>query len=466
MKRSLLILFVFATVFSFPSIETLFRESRISWDEAFPLSVQDERELGEKVFKEIQERMEIIRAPAMEECINSLGRKLVSNADSSEFSIRFYILRESEPNAFAIPGGRVFVTTGLITLVSSEDELAGVMSHEIAHIVRRHIAQRIEASKRLNLVALAGALAGILIGGGTGGAIMAGSLGVSESEKLRYTRENESEADRLGLAYMTQAGYSGREMIRFLKKIHRTSHHDTSFPPYLLTHPGIPTRITYLETLMGGLPSTTQIPRSSDSLRRLQLRVFIVEHGPLESLDHFDSLIETRPNDGDAFFGRALAKKEMGRVKEAIEDLKRAHSLKPGDHQILKELGLAFVRVGRINEGVKALERSLALSGEDPETLHYLARGYQAQKKFDLAIRTYLKARQLSPDLPELDRDLGSVYKEMGKMGRSHFYFGLYFKKKGKVKYARFHFEKALEFSGQDPEGREEIMRELEKVQR
>ncbi len=466
MKGRLLILWIIVIGSFCPTPVGVFQERQISWNKAFAFSVEKERELGEKVFQQIERQMEIVRVPAIQAYIDGIGGRLVSSAGGSVFPIDFFVIKESEPNAFAIPGGRVFLTTGLVSLVEREDELAGVLSHEIAHVVRRHIAERIDASKRLNIATLAGAVAGILIGGSGGGAIMAGSLAVSESEKLRYTRENESEADRLALAYMTQAGFDGRDMISFLKKIYRTSHLDTSFPPYLSTHPGIPSRISYLETLMVGLSPPDQVRPPSAGLKHVQLRVFAIEKGPLEALDHFDRILKTRPDDGDAFLGRALAKKEVGRTKESIEDLKRAHELEPGNPEILKELGLAFIRSGRINEGVRALERSIYLSGKDPESLQYLGQGYQAQKKFDAAIESYLRARELSPDLLDLDRDLGSAYKEKGEMGRSHFYYGLHFKKKGEAKYARFHLEKALELSAQDPQGREKIMRELEELKK
>jgi len=441
-------------------------QSGISWSEAFCFSVEQERELGEKVAAEIAKQMEIIQATAIQGYIDNIGSRVLSNADRSEFTVRFTVIKESQPNAFAIPGGRIYVTSGLIMLVNSEGELAGVMSHEIAHVVRRHIAQRIEASKRINLATLAGALAGILVGGAEGGAIMTGSLALGESQKLKYTRANESEADRLGLAYMVRAGYDKRQMISFFKKLTRTPEYNAAFPSYLSTHPGVPARISYLESLMGPVPDSTPSDGPSEGLRDVQLRLSIIEKGPLEALSHFDSLLEARPDDSDALFGRALAEKEMGRTKEAIEDLKRAHTLKPADPQILKELGLAFIRFGRINEGVRALERSLSLSAEDPETLQYLGLGYQAQKRLDLAIDSYLRARKLGSDLPELDRNLGSAYQEKGEMGRAHLYYGLYFKRRGQVKYARFHLEKARELLGQDAQEQEDLIRELEQFKK
>lgn len=465
MKHGLSTLLAIAVGFFCLSLGDPTQQNRISWSEAFCFSVEKERILGERVFRDIQNRMEIVQVPSIHGYVNNLGRRLISNADPSPFPIDFFVLKESEPNAFATPGGRIFLTSGLLTLVESEDELAGVMNHEIAHVVRRHIAQRIESAKRLNIPTLAGVLAGILVGGSGGGALMTSSLAMAESQKLKYSRDNEFEADRLGLAYMTRAGYDGRAMISFLKKIYRGTGHSAGFPTYLSTHPAVPARIGYLESLVGSPPHSTRPGRSPDGLSDIQLRVFILEKGPLESLDYFSRLLEVRPDDSGALFGRALAEKEMGRIKESIEDLRKAHTLKPMDSQILKELGFAFIRFGRIDEGVRALERSLCLSGQDAETFHYLGQGYQAQKRLDLAIESYLKAEALSPDLSELDRNLGSAYKEKGEMDRYHFYYGLYFKRRGQFKYARFHFEKARELLGQDARKQEDVMRELEQLE-
>ncbi len=464
MKAGLSVLLIIAIGFFCLFYGDPIGQNLLSPSKAFCLSVEKEKELGESVFREVEKQMEVIRVPSVEDYIHGLGRSLIANADTSPFPIRFFPVKQPEPNAFAIPGGSIFITSGLIRFAESEDELAGVMSHEIAHVIRRHISQRIEVSKRISIATLAGVLAGVLVGGSEGGAILTGSLALGESEKLRYTRENESEADRLGLAYMTRAGYDGRDMISFLRKIYQRTHSESTFPSYLSTHPGVPSRISYLETLMGGLPDRTGSDRSPSRLKPVQLRLLIVDEGSLESLDHFDGLLKMRPDDADALFGRALAQKEMGRVKESIEDLKRAHVLKPADPYVLRELGDAFIRVGRVDEGVTALERSRSLSENDAETLYYLGQGYQAQKRFDLAIGSYLKARELSNALPELDRSLGSAYKERGEIARSHLYYGFYFKNRGLVKYARFHFEKARDLWDQDSKEREEVLRELEQL--
>jgi len=287
---------------------------------------------------------------------------------------------------------------------------------------------------------------------------------MGQAQILKYTRANESEADRLGLAYLTKSGYDGRELVSFFQKMTRTVEFSTAFPSYLATHPGVPERIGYLQSLMADLPGSTSSGRSPVALRYVQLRLFILEVEPLEALEHFDSLLKSNPDNSNALFGRALAEKEMGRIDQSIEDLKKAHILNPKDPEILKELGLAFIRVGRINEGVRALEQALFLSGSDAETLHYLGQGYQAQKKLDPAIESYLGAKELNPDLPELYRDLGSAYKDKGEMGWSHFYYGLHFRNRKELDYARFHFEKAKELSSQDSHAQEEILRELEKL--
>jgi predicted Zn-dependent protease len=118
-----------------------------------------------------------------------------------------------EPNA-AIPGS-ICLTTGLLVLAESEDEVAGVLSHEISHVMARHVAQMIERSKRLNLATLAAVLAGVLVGrGGKGSeAIAATAMATSEALALKYTREMETDADQNSLNYITKAGYDPKGMI-------------------------------------------------------------------------------------------------------------------------------------------------------------------------------------------------------------------------------------------------------------
>ena len=145
-----------------------------------------------------------------------------------------------DPNAFAIPGGYIFVTTGLIVLADNEQEIAGVLSHEISHVTQRHVAQMIERSKRLNIASMVAILAAMLAGrGGAGsqaGATMA--MATAEALALKYTREMETDADQNSLHYMIKAGYDPNGMITFLNKIHKVSLASApNIPPYLSTHP-------------------------------------------------------------------------------------------------------------------------------------------------------------------------------------------------------------------------------------
>jgi len=109
--------------------------------------------------------MELVKEQPLQEFLNRIGDSLVAQIGATPFEFKFYPVKAQDPNAFAIPGGYVFVTTGLIVLAENEQEIAGVLSHEIAHITGRHVAQMIERAKRLNIATLAAMIAGAILGG-------------------------------------------------------------------------------------------------------------------------------------------------------------------------------------------------------------------------------------------------------------------------------------------------------------
>ncbi len=169
------------------------------------------------------------------------------------FEFKFYVVNGLDPNAFAIPGGYIFVTTGLLVLAENEQEVAGVLSHEIAHVTQRHISLMIERSTRLNIASMAAILAAMLAGrGGTGSqAAAAMASATAGALQLKYTREMETDADQNGLHYLIKAGYDPNGLISFLNKIQRMSLAIApNIPQYLLTHPALESRISLMENLL------------------------------------------------------------------------------------------------------------------------------------------------------------------------------------------------------------------------
>jgi predicted Zn-dependent protease len=163
---------------------------------AYNFTVEQEEKLGRKFNNELQKHLELIKDPSIQKYIDGIGDNIISQLDYKPFDFNFYIYNASDPNAFAIPAGYIYISTGLITLAENESELAGVLSHEIAHVTARHIAEKIEKDKKLSLGTLVAILAGMFLGGSdkAASAVGAFSIATAQTLSLKYTRENEEEA--------------------------------------------------------------------------------------------------------------------------------------------------------------------------------------------------------------------------------------------------------------------------------
>ncbi|MDP6180049.1 MAG: M48 family metallopeptidase, partial [Desulfatiglandales bacterium] len=218
---------------------------------AFALSVEEEKILGQKFLAKVHKYFDLVDDDFANEYINGLGHYLISPLETKHFPYSFYIIKDNALNAFAAPGGHIFIFSGLIEVMDEIDELASVICHEIGHVAARHLAHRIEQTKKVGLATTAGMLAGILIGGKAAGAIVAGSKAASIQKLLSYSRNDERHADQLGFKYMDQAGFDPSGMITTLKKIQQGHWLGTNrFPSYLLTHPGVPERMSNVESMM------------------------------------------------------------------------------------------------------------------------------------------------------------------------------------------------------------------------
>ncbi len=221
--------------------------------EVWAMTTEEEKKLGKQIVLEIEAKVGTVRDLTLQAFLERLGHSLVAQVGPTPFEFKFYLINAPDPNAFAIPGGYIFVTTGLIVLAENEHEIAGVLSHEISHVTARHISQLIEKSKAINIASMAAVIAAMLVGGGGTGSQAAATMAMATGEALalKYTREMETDADQNSLQYMIKAGYDPYGMITFLNKIYKTSLvSGPQIPPYLSTHPAIENRISLLENLL------------------------------------------------------------------------------------------------------------------------------------------------------------------------------------------------------------------------
>jgi beta-barrel assembly-enhancing protease len=434
------------------------------------LTAEEERVLGKQVFSEIEKTGTLLNDLSLWSFVNKLGQSLVREAGATPFEFRFYMMRSQEPNAFAIPGGYVFVTTGLLVMAESEEEIAGVLSHEIAHVTMRHISQLIDRSKRISIASMAAMLAGMLLaGGGRGGeAIATTAMAAQQAFMLKYSREHETDADQNGLRYLIRDGYDPNGMVSFMKKIARYGMTaGPKIPTYLSTHPDVVDRIALLENLIRIEPTRPGPQRIGGSYKFIQSKAFVYDKDPYVAVNHFESVVKNDPQDTVGLFGLGFAHQKAGRLDKSIEVLEKALSFTPRDPDILRELGVSYFLAGRTDEAVHTLDQvrpslpTAAGEKDDLTTLYYLGKAYQEKTDFLKAIEFLLKVEKEAPDFQEVYHSLGSVYGRMGDKGQSHFYFGKYFKLRGDRNGALFHFRAALEGLKRGSPEREEAQREV-----
>jgi predicted Zn-dependent protease len=207
-----------------PALAQLEPEAEKKKPEIILSTEHDDRRAGAEAAQEVESYLGLVKDPALEEYVSAVGRRLALHAPSGGFEYRFQIVDQEAPNAFALPGGFIFVSRGLLALVNSEDELANVLAHEIVHVASRH------AAARQHIVR------------GVPGLLQLFQIG----NLAAYGRDQERVADRLGQGIAGLAGYDPHAMASFLRSLEfseRLRRGSSRLPSFLDTHPATGERV-------------------------------------------------------------------------------------------------------------------------------------------------------------------------------------------------------------------------------
>ncbi|MEN6318733.1 MAG: M48 family metalloprotease [Syntrophaceae bacterium] len=426
-------------------------------------TIEDEIKLGKEFYDKLNKSNFIIHDQKVDTYITQVGNKILAQSQKAPFDFRFSVINSSAINAFATPGGYVYLNKGLIELVEKESELAAVLAHEIGHVNARHIASTIEKSQKIGIATLAAILAGAFLGGGgeATAAVTAFSLATATSLNLKYSRENEEEADRLGISYLVNAGYDPAAMLNFLKIMRRYEFYSSAIPSYFLTHPGTNERISYLDSLL----QTSYTHKGEDSivgnLKRIQIVLTFKGKNLDSSLKYFQNEFKKNPNDVDVLYGLASMQDKLGQTVESEKNFLRALSLSPNDQEITRDLGIVYYKLGRTTEAINMLKKALTLNENDLDTMVYLGRSYELQGEYINALDLYKKLEKKKIDDADVYYNIAMAYGKANNSGESHYNFGIYFKKKNKMESSLFHFKEALKYFSKYSEKYEEIEKEI-----
>jgi beta-barrel assembly-enhancing protease len=233
MSRVAIALACVVTLVEVPAVQT-----RIALDKNKYTPAQDVQ-LGQEAAAQVRKEMPLIRDGGVDEWVQEVGRRLVRaippEYQHKEFNYTFEVVNQKDINAFALPGGPMFLNRGMIEAAKTEAEVAGVMGHEISHVALRHGTAQATKGQKFQLGAILGQVAGAVVGGTTGAIIAQGSQFGLGTYFLKYGREYESQADLLGAQILARAGYDPRQMANMFKTIE--SQGGGRQPEWLSSHP-------------------------------------------------------------------------------------------------------------------------------------------------------------------------------------------------------------------------------------
>lgn len=235
-----------------------------------------EIDLGRELSRDIERESRLVEDPIICEYINRIGQNLANNSDT-DFPVSVKVIRSADVNAFALPGGYVYVNSALVRAAENESELAGAIAHELGHVAARHYTRE-ESLK--TLIGLAG-IPLVLFGGMPGFAIEQGLEVASPLAALKFSRSSEKQADVLGVQYLYRAGYDPLALVDFLERISVLQRTDPgTFAKMLAMHPPTASRIKVLQNEIDrNLSPRDEYVLQTSEFEAIQKRLATIESG-------------------------------------------------------------------------------------------------------------------------------------------------------------------------------------------
>jgi predicted Zn-dependent protease len=345
------------------------------------LSDAQERTIGNRIMRDVRIDPAYLDDPEVADYVSSVGARLLSVAEGGRKDIDFFVVQDDTINAFALVGGHIGVHSALIVLTQNESELAGVMGHEIAHILQKHQARMIHGASRSQWTSLAALALAILAsrGGGSQGsqiteAAVATAGALQIQNQIDYTRDHEREADRVGLTLLDRAGFDTRGMATFFERLLRSNRLNElkGAPSYLRTHPLTTERIADIQGRIEDTPAK-MVPDSFEyRLARAKLRAATGSGN--EAVTVARTILEDkgilRPRED--VYGLALAQRrarDLGGAWKTLETLRNPQSdaraiptfgMAPQSHPAFEVLaGQLMADMGRHDEAVAIFQKAL-----------------------------------------------------------------------------------------------------------
>jgi predicted Zn-dependent protease len=427
----------------------------------FSFGVKEEKELGEKFNILVRSKLPMVEDSEVEGYVRDIVDRLSKHLTVTPFDLKVAVVKDDSLNAFAAPGGYVFVFTGMILNLDHESEVAGVLAHELSHISQRHIAKRIEQGSIMSIASLVGALAGIALGAAThqseaGMAMAVGSQAAATQSMLNYSRDDEREADEVGMSRLVAAGYPPRGLPDAFKVlVHMKILQGAGvIPAYLATHPAIEDRINYLTERIARMPKdVVNRPDNDERFHRIQTIIrarygdpetviaYYNKKGPaMTKIDRLGLAIALgRTNDND-------------RARQAFEG-----ALKEGgnDSLWLRSAGLFFLKVRDFDRARDLLRRAVETNPKDMVATSAYAQMLVQDHRFPEARELLHRVILCEPESTEAYLELGRACGESGDMFHAYLNMAYASVYANKARQSRMQMEKAKGYAKSEDDRRE-----------
>ncbi|MBV2131500.1 M48 family metalloprotease [Pseudomonas sp. MAP12] len=341
------------------------------------VSPDQEHQLGRAWLNVLRGQVKSLSDPLLEDFIENSVYRLAETSQLQDRRLVFVLLDSPQLNAFAAPGGVIGVNGGLFLHAQTEGEYASVLAHELAHLSQRHFARGLEEQKRMQVPLMAAMLAGVVAAaagaGDAGIAAIASTQAAAIQSQRSFSRQNEQEADRIGILNLQQAGYDPNAMPSMFERLMRQYRYTRMPPEFLLTHPISESRVADTRNRAEQLAAGGNTDTLNYQLMRARVQL-LYESSPGLAAKRFRALLDENPNLDAARYGLALAQIKNGQLKEAGSSLQPLLAKAPND--IVYNLAQAQLDVAasRPDAASQRLQRLLGLYPDN-----YPLRQYQAE---------------------------------------------------------------------------------------
>jgi beta-barrel assembly-enhancing protease len=375
-------------------------------------SLEEEHRLGRDFLRSVRRSAPTINDALLNDYVVNFTHNLAVHSDLQDHRLAFILIDSPALNAFAAPGGIIGVNGGLFLNAHTEGEFASVMAHELAHVSQRHFARSVEDAERRRIPELATLLASVILmgsGSSSGPAAVMAAQGRAIENQLRFSRQNEQEADRIGLRTMVNAGYDPNDMAKLFERLMDMSRFSSRPPEFLLSHPVTESRVSDARSRATRLPvravdngieyhlmrsriqvhyeannatavdnfsrglAAARTPTDQDINRYALAVAYLANKQHTQALEALDVLLAKEPNRITYVVTKADILTDSGEPRAALEFLERHLRINPSNHPLTMAHVSALLALQDYTGAVRILERHAVARPEDHDLWYLIA---------------------------------------------------------------------------------------------